>query len=129
MTSTIGQNPTSEAWQVSLLTTTLGENITLQLSQAVDAGIIIFLPSPNRIRLDPVSTKPSDPDPPIKWVKDGFAVVSITDYDGIVVTEALKQGLDALQNLNDVRVKNKSVVIGKRFSYPRYHISCRLHSL
>lgn len=105
MTSTIG----------SLLTTTLGKNVVLHLSQTADAGLVVFLPSPDRIRLDPVSTTPSDPDPPIKWIKDGFAVVSITNYDGIVVTETLKQGLDALQNLDDVRVKNKFVVIGEHF--------------
>lgn len=120
MTSTISENPSSAAEQGHLYSPaiTLSENIVLQppLSQPVGAGILIFLPSPDRFRLNPTSTTTSDPDPLVKWAKEGFAVVAVTDYDGLAVAETLKQGLNALNNLEIVSVKDKFAVIGERFS-------------
>jgi hypothetical protein len=42
-------------------------------------------------------------------------VVAVTKYDGLAVADALKQGLDALQNLESVNIKDKFAVIGERF--------------
>jgi len=93
----------------------LGENILLQqpLSQTsgASAGIVIFLPSTDRIGLDSTSTTPYDPDPVTRWAQEGFSVVSITNYDGLLVTQALKVGLDALQNQEKVTVKDKFAII------------------
>lgn len=119
MTSTIAQNPSSASVQEEfhVPAIALSENVVLQLplSKIVGAsgGIIIILPSPDRIALNPIPATPSDFDPLIKWAQEGFAVVGVTNHDGLIVPETLKQGLDALQNLEQVNVRNKLAVIGE----------------
>ena len=89
-------------------------------------GIVIFLPdSVNLVLADQRTTKPLDPDPITKWAEEGFAVVAITSTcsDQVIsAAQALKEGLEALQALEQVDTKQKFAVIG-RFHRQMYHWS------
>jgi hypothetical protein len=134
MTSTSAPNLSSAAGQI---TSPSAPAITLSEDVVLRAGIVIFLPSPDRIGLDLTSTTPADPDPPKQWAQDGFAVAAITNYDGLAAAETLKQGLDALQNLNNLKVKDKFAVIGERVlcvyesrtSHPPHSLRAKTHQL
>ncbi|KAF8803751.1 hypothetical protein BYT27DRAFT_7195092 [Phlegmacium glaucopus] len=94
----------------------ISPNIVLQppLSRrGTGPGIIIFLPDPANIVLaDQSAGKPLDPDPITKWAEEGFAVVAITGSDEVLlVAEALKRALEALQALKQVDIKQKFAVI------------------
>lgn len=96
---------------------TLSSSLVLQppvLDLGISSGVVIFLPNADRVGVSSNATKTLDPEPLTKWTKEGFAVVAVTDFDGLVAEEALKQGLDALQGLDKV-VKDKFAVIGGRF--------------
>ena len=98
--------------------TTLSANVILQPPLSLPGmgrGIVIFLPNPDRVGVSSNSAERHDPEPPTKWAKEGFAVVAITDFDGLGVEDVLKQALDSLQGLDEVKVKDKFAVIGGRF--------------
>jgi carboxymethylenebutenolidase len=98
--------------------TTLSANVILQppLSRpGIGPGIVIFLPKPDRVGISSNAAEIYDPEPPTKWAKEGFAVVAITDFDGLVVEDVLKEALNSLQSLDKVDVKDKFAVIGGRF--------------
>lgn len=93
---------------------TLNNNAVLQppLSRrGTGPGIMIYLPQPDQVTPSTRTAKPLDPEPVTKWAEEGFAVVSVTYSEGISVEETLKQGLDALQGLDQVDVKDKFAVI------------------
>jgi carboxymethylenebutenolidase len=91
----------------------LRDNIVLQppLSRhGSGPGVIVFLPQLDHTNANP--TKSLDPEPVSKWAEEGFAVVGVTASDGLSVGDALKLGLDALQALDKVDIKDKFGVIG-----------------
>jgi len=96
--------------------TKLNDNVILQppLSRPSGSGTVIFLPNRDRIGLEPVPAKPGHADPQTKWAEEGYTVVAVTDYDGLVVEDVLKQALDALQAHDKVDVKDKCAVVGER---------------
>jgi len=107
-------NPSSQDEQVLYTQPTkLGDNIILQppISRLFGPGIVVFLPSHDRIGLDPVPAKPGNAEPQIKWAEEGYAVVAVTNYEGLLAEDALKQALDALQAHEKVNVKDKYAVV------------------
>ncbi|KAF8974724.1 hypothetical protein BDZ97DRAFT_1775139 [Flammula alnicola] len=92
----------------------LSENVVIQppLScRGTGPGVILFLPDPGRVTLSSNTSKPLDPEPVNKWAEEGFAVVGVTASEGLSVEQTLKQGLDALQALDAVDIKDKFAVI------------------
>ncbi|KAF8192418.1 hypothetical protein BJ912DRAFT_1021735 [Pholiota molesta] len=84
----------------------LRDNVVLQppLSRhGTGPGVIVFLPRLDHTNANP--TKSLDPEPVSKWAEEGFAVVGVTASDGLSVEDALKLGLDALQALDKVDIK------------------------
>ncbi len=112
-------DPSSQGEQVLYAKSTkLSDNVILQppLSRLDSGpGIVVFLPSHDRIGLDPVPAKPGNAEPQTKWAEEGYAVVAVTNYDGLLVEDVLKQALDALQAHEKVDVKDKYAVVGERF--------------
>ncbi|KDR83485.1 hypothetical protein GALMADRAFT_235649 [Galerina marginata CBS 339.88] len=92
--------------------TTLAPSIVLQppLSRrGTGPGVVVFLPE--HVDLSTEATKPLDPEPITKWAEEGFAVVGITAFEGLSVEQSLKQGVDALEALEQVDIKDKFAVI------------------
>ena len=95
---------------------TLSAHVVLQppLSRrSTGPGLVIFLPKPDRIVLNSSASKPLDPQPVSKWAEEGFAVVGVTASEDLSPEGSLEQGLDALQALDTVDIKDKFGVIGR----------------
>ena len=120
MTPSTVSDPSSQGEQVSSIQPTkLSDHVSLQppLSRPSGSGIILFLPNHDRIGLEPVPVKPGNAEPQTKWAEGGYTVVAVTDYDGLVVGDVLKQALDALQAHEGVHVKDKYAVVGEHFPF------------
>lgn len=76
-------------------------------------GLVIFLPKSDRIVLNSSTAQPLDPQPVTKWAEEGFAIVGVIASEDLSAEGSLKQGLDALQALSTVDVKDKFGVIGR----------------
>ncbi|KAF9481987.1 NTF2-like protein [Pholiota conissans] len=88
----------------------LGSNLVLQpplTRHGIGPGLIVFLPDLTSVN----QTKSLDPEPVAKWAEEGFAVVGVTASEGLSVENALKQGLDVLQTLDQVDIQDKFGVI------------------
>ena len=112
-------DPTSEEEQPlplpSAQSINLSENVVLQppLSRRGNGpGIVIILPSQDSA-LPSDNTRALDPKPLIKWAEEGFSIASVTSVDSASIEQVLKQCLDALQDLDQVDVKDKFAVIGE----------------
>jgi len=98
----------------------LRPNVVLQppLSRrGIGPGLFVFLP--DHVTLSSGTIKPLDPDPVTKWAEEGFAVVGVTASGSISIDQILQQGLDALQALDQVDIKDRFAVIGM----PTIHLS------
>jgi len=90
----------------------LGPNVVLQppLSRrGIGPGLFVFLP--DHVTVSSGTTKPLDPDPVTKWAEEGFAVVGVTAPGSTSIDQILQQGLDALQALDQVDIKDRFAVI------------------
>jgi len=97
----------------------LSPNVVLQppLSRrGIGPGVILVLP--DHVALSSGTTKPLDPDPVTKWAEEGFAVVGVTAVGSISIDQVLQQGLDALQALDQVDIKDRFAVIGASTIFP-----------
>lgn len=97
----------------------LSPNVVLQppLSRrGIGPGVILVLP--DHVALSSGTTKPLDPEPVTKWAEEGFAVVGVTAAGSISIDQVLQQGLDALQALDQVDIKDKFGVIGASTFFP-----------
>lgn len=90
----------------------LSPNVVLQppLSRrGVGPGVLLFLP--DHVALSSGTTKPLDPEPVTKWAEEGFAVVAVTAAESTSIDQVIQQGLDALQALDQVDIKDRFAVI------------------
>jgi carboxymethylenebutenolidase len=106
----------------------LGNNIVLQpplTRRGTGPGLIVFLPSSNSIEPRQDAKVSLDPEPVQKWAEEGFAVVGVADD---TVSDSMKTGIAALQDLDEVDVKDKFGVAGHLLSQDRYETTdqCRL---
>jgi carboxymethylenebutenolidase len=103
----------------------LSPNVILQppLSRrGIGPGVILVLP--DHVDLSSGTTKPLDPEPVTKWAEEGFAVVGVTATGSISIDQVLQQGLDALQALDQVDIKDRFAVIGASTIFLRLNMTC-----